>query len=117
MGALQGFMMLMQYLACVVRLIACITQSAEIEQLADILDCIADLAYCTVCACMQVNRETLPGNSDESREASNHTPLRCVCGDKLPLRLVCPTHQDLYVVLYTQWPTDPPRAFRSLRLV
>jgi hypothetical protein len=25
----------------------------EIEQIADILDCISDLVYCTVCACMQ----------------------------------------------------------------
>jgi len=48
-----GVMLFLQYLACVVRLVACITQIQEIEDLADILDCVADVTYCTVCACMQ----------------------------------------------------------------
>lgn len=56
-NCLIGFMLLMNQLACIFRLAAIISQSDEIEQLADILDCIADLTYCSVCACMQTQHE------------------------------------------------------------
>ena len=59
MPRVQGFMICIDQVACIFRLIACITGNDEIEQLADILSCIADLTYCTVCACMQV-RGRLP---------------------------------------------------------
>ena len=40
-------------LACLFRIAAMVSGNDEIEQIADILDCISDLVYCTVCACMQ----------------------------------------------------------------
>eukprot|EP00238_Polyblepharides_amylifera_P006760 CAMPEP_0196594888 /NCGR_PEP_ID=MMETSP1081-20130531/79588_1 /TAXON_ID=36882 /ORGANISM="Pyramimonas amylifera, Strain CCMP720" /LENGTH=177 /DNA_ID=CAMNT_0041919281 /DNA_START=257 /DNA_END=790 /DNA_ORIENTATION=- len=56
-NCLIGFMICMQYVAYVFRIAACITQIDIIEQLADIMDCIADLAYCSVCACMQTQHK------------------------------------------------------------
>lgn len=52
-----GFMLCLNQLACIFRIAALISQQDEIEQIADILDCMADLTYCTVCACMQTQQQ------------------------------------------------------------
>ncbi|EEH59154.1 uncharacterized protein MICPUCDRAFT_32645 [Micromonas pusilla CCMP1545] len=51
-----GFMICLQQLACIFRIAACITQNEQIERCADILDCVADSVYCSVCACMQTQQ-------------------------------------------------------------
>lgn len=47
-----GFMIFLQYLACVCHLAACLSGNQDLAELANLLDCIADIAWCTVCACM-----------------------------------------------------------------
>ena len=52
-----GFMLLMNQLACIFRVAAMVSNDDSIEQAADILDCISDMTYCSVCACMQTQQE------------------------------------------------------------
>ena len=52
-NCLIGTMVFFQYLACACRIAACLTQNEELEDLSDLVDLIADLLFCTVCACMQ----------------------------------------------------------------
>ena len=50
-------MLLMNQLACIFRVAAMVSNDDSIEQAADILDCISDMTYCSVCACMQTQQE------------------------------------------------------------
>ena len=52
-NCLIGFMIFMQYLSCICRLAACISGNDELDAMADAVECVADLTYCSVCACMQ----------------------------------------------------------------
>ncbi|XP_065864204.1 uncharacterized protein [Euphorbia lathyris] len=52
-----GFMICLQQLACICSLIACITGSDEIADLADMLTCLSDLAFCSVCPCIQTQHK------------------------------------------------------------
>ncbi|KAF2315282.1 hypothetical protein GH714_038694 [Hevea brasiliensis] len=52
-----GFMMCLQQLACICSLVACITGSDEIGDLADMLTCLADLVFCSVCPCIQTQHK------------------------------------------------------------
>ena len=45
---------MLEYIACICHIVACITGSEEIRQLANLIQCIADIVWCTVCGCMQV---------------------------------------------------------------
>ncbi|XP_071937293.1 uncharacterized protein [Coffea arabica] len=53
-----GFMFCLQQLACICSLIACIVGSEEIEDAAQMLNCLADMVYCSVCPCMQTQHKT-----------------------------------------------------------
>lgn len=48
-----GTMICAQYFACICSIAACLTGSQEINDLAQLLDCVADVLWCTVCSCMQ----------------------------------------------------------------
>jgi hypothetical protein len=52
-NCLIGFMLCMNQLACIFRIAAMISGSDTLEEAANILDCIADVTYVSVCACMQ----------------------------------------------------------------
>ncbi|KAJ6400614.1 hypothetical protein OIU84_016123 [Salix udensis] len=52
-----GFMFCLQQLACICSLVACITGNDEIGDLAQMLTCLSDLVYCTVCACIQTQHK------------------------------------------------------------
>ncbi|XP_050238950.1 uncharacterized protein LOC126688331 [Mercurialis annua] len=52
-----GFMVCLQQLACICSLAACITGSDEIGDLANMLTCLADLVFCSVCPCMQTQHK------------------------------------------------------------
>eukprot|EP00878_Enallax_costatus_P026600 GHUV01028551.1.p1 GENE.GHUV01028551.1~~GHUV01028551.1.p1 ORF type:complete len:140 (+),score=46.47 GHUV01028551.1:862-1281(+) len=52
-----GTMIFMQYFACICSIAACITGSEEINDLAQLLDCVADILWCSVCACMQTQHK------------------------------------------------------------
>ncbi|XP_059661825.1 uncharacterized protein LOC132307940 [Cornus florida] len=52
-----GFMVCLQQIACIFSIIACIVGSDELREASQILNCLADLVYCSVCACMQTQHK------------------------------------------------------------
>ncbi|XP_009621941.1 uncharacterized protein LOC107786677 [Nicotiana tabacum] len=52
-----GFMFCLQQLACICSIIACLTGSEEIQDAAQLLNCLSDFVYCTVCSCMQTQHK------------------------------------------------------------
>lgn len=52
-----GFMFCLQQVACIFSIVAMIAGSDEISEASQILNCIADYVYCTVCACMQTQHK------------------------------------------------------------
>ncbi|OAY62262.1 uncharacterized protein LOC110629852 [Manihot esculenta] len=52
-----GFMICLQQVACICSLVACITGSDEIGDLADLLTCLSDLVFCSVCPCLQTQHK------------------------------------------------------------
>ncbi|KAJ8432450.1 hypothetical protein Cgig2_027747 [Carnegiea gigantea] len=49
----QGFMFCLNQIACIFSLVAMIVGSEELSEASQILNCLSDIVYCTVCACMQ----------------------------------------------------------------
>ncbi|KAK8640574.1 hypothetical protein V6N13_008326 [Hibiscus sabdariffa] len=56
-NCLIAFMIILGQIACICRLLACLTGDEGLEDLAELLTCISDLVYCTVCACMQAQHK------------------------------------------------------------
>ncbi|CAA2986137.1 PLAC8 family [Olea europaea subsp. europaea] len=52
-----GFMFCLQQVACIFSIVAMIVGSEEISEASQILSCLADMVYCTVCACMQTQHK------------------------------------------------------------
>ncbi|XP_049389301.1 uncharacterized protein LOC125853614 [Solanum stenotomum] len=52
-----GFMFCLQQLACICSIIACLTGSEEIQDASQLLNCLSDVVYCTVCSCMQTQHK------------------------------------------------------------
>ncbi|BBH03386.1 PLAC8 family protein [Prunus dulcis] len=52
-----GFMFCLQQIACIFSIVAMIVGSEEISEASQLLNCLADLVYCTVCACMQTQHK------------------------------------------------------------
>ncbi|KAG2375654.1 hypothetical protein LR48_Vigan401s000500 [Vigna angularis] len=52
-----GFMFFLQQLACIFSIIACIVGNSELREASQLLSCLADFVYCTVCACMQTQHK------------------------------------------------------------
>ncbi|KHG12519.1 hypothetical protein F383_19499 [Gossypium arboreum] len=52
-----GFMFCLQQIACIFSIVAMIVGSDEIQEASQILSCLADMVYCTVCACMQTQHK------------------------------------------------------------
>ncbi|OIT07355.1 hypothetical protein A4A49_01374 [Nicotiana attenuata] len=50
-------MFCLQQLACICSIIACLTGSEEIQDAAQLLNCLSDIVYCTVCSCMQTQHK------------------------------------------------------------
>ena len=78
-----GFMLCLNQLACVFRIAAMISGNDEIEQIADILDCMSDLTYCTVCACRRStrsnSRHATPTRARRRRTTPWRRRRRCTC--------------------------------------
>ncbi|GJZ93571.1 hypothetical protein Tco_0665636 [Tanacetum coccineum] len=53
----KGFMFCLQQLACICSLVACIVGNDELSDASQALNCLADIVYCTVCACMQTQHK------------------------------------------------------------
>uniref|UniRef100_A0A803MCR9 Uncharacterized protein n=1 Tax=Chenopodium quinoa TaxID=63459 RepID=A0A803MCR9_CHEQI len=54
---LQGFMVCLNQIACIFSIVAMIVGSQEIQEASQLLNCLSDLVYCTVCACMQTQHK------------------------------------------------------------
>eukprot|EP00897_Mesotaenium_endlicherianum_P002162 jgi/Mesen1/1974/ME000147S01061 len=52
-----GFMFVLQQVACIFSLLACITGNDVISDISQVLNCAADIVYCSVCACMQTQHK------------------------------------------------------------
>ncbi|XP_004503687.1 uncharacterized protein [Cicer arietinum] len=52
-----GFMFCLQQVACIFSIVAMIVGSDEISEASQLLSCLADFVYCTVCACMQTQHK------------------------------------------------------------
>lgn len=50
-----GTMIFLQYLSCVCHILACFFD--ELHEVAQFIDCLADVTWCTVCACMQTQHK------------------------------------------------------------
>ncbi|RDX85809.1 hypothetical protein CR513_32943 [Mucuna pruriens] len=53
----NGFMFCLQQIACIFSIVAMIVGSDEIQEASQLLSCLADFVYCTVCACMQTQHK------------------------------------------------------------
>ncbi|KAK8630960.1 hypothetical protein V6N13_079729 [Hibiscus sabdariffa] len=67
-NCLIAFMIILGQVACICHLLACLTGNEDLQDVAEILTCLSDLVYCTVCACMQTQhkaemdyRHSVPG--------------------------------------------------------
>ncbi|EMS51075.1 hypothetical protein TRIUR3_25674 [Triticum urartu] len=54
---LQGFMFCLQQVACIFSIVAAIVGSEELSEASQILSCLSDMVYCSVCACMQTQHK------------------------------------------------------------
>ncbi|KAG4156051.1 hypothetical protein ERO13_D03G149400v2 [Gossypium hirsutum] len=52
-----AFMLCLQQVACIFSFVAMIIGNDEIREAAHILNCLADIAYCSVCPCMQTQHK------------------------------------------------------------
>ncbi|CAH9075697.1 unnamed protein product, partial [Cuscuta epithymum] len=52
-----GFMFCLQQLACIFSIVAMIVGSDEIQEASQLLSCLSDMVYCSVCACMQTQHK------------------------------------------------------------
>ncbi|KAL5653531.1 hypothetical protein ACJX0J_038989, partial [Zea mays] len=52
-----GFMLCLQQVACIFSIVAAIVGSEELSEASQILNCLSDLVYWTVCACMQTQHK------------------------------------------------------------
>ncbi|CAI9784587.1 unnamed protein product [Fraxinus pennsylvanica] len=55
--ATEGFMFCLQQVACIFSIVAMIVGSEEISEASHLLSHLADMVYCTVCACMQTQHK------------------------------------------------------------
>ncbi|XP_061999871.1 pollen-specific leucine-rich repeat extensin-like protein 3 [Rosa rugosa] len=52
-----GCMVCLKQISCICSLLACLTGSSELGDIAECLGCISDTVYCSVCACMQTQHK------------------------------------------------------------
>ncbi|KAI3713426.1 hypothetical protein L1987_72003 [Smallanthus sonchifolius] len=52
-----GCMVCLQQVACIFSIIACIVGSDELNEASQLLNCLADLVFCSVCSCMQTQHK------------------------------------------------------------
>lgn len=64
-----GTMIAMQYVACLCSIAACLTGSADLAELSQCLDCVADILWCTVCTCIQTQHKAELEHRDQAGNA------------------------------------------------
>ncbi|BBN10033.1 hypothetical protein MPTK1_5g00340 [Marchantia polymorpha subsp. ruderalis] len=71
-----GTMFVLQYLNCICSIVACLTDIPLIDEAALITDRVADIAYCSVCACMQTQHKMEMDKRDGLIEPRDGTVVR-----------------------------------------
>ncbi|KAL8253792.1 hypothetical protein R6Q59_032013 [Mikania micrantha] len=56
-NCIVGCMVCLQQVACICSIIACIVGSDELNEASQLLNCFADLVFCSVCSCMQTQHK------------------------------------------------------------
>ncbi|KAK1409012.1 hypothetical protein QVD17_41248 [Tagetes erecta] len=56
-NCIVGCMVCLQHVACICSIIACIVGSDELNEASQLLNCLADLVFCSVCSCMQTQHK------------------------------------------------------------
>lgn len=91
-NCLIGFMIFMQYLACLCQIAACITGSDELRNLANIIDLAADILWCTVCACMQTQHKVELDERDQKNPGGAAPPAIMAPPGQQAIHTGYPTH-------------------------
>jgi len=73
-NCLISTMVALQYLACICNIAACLSGSQEIAELAHCIDNIAQVVWCTVCACMQTQHKLQLDKRDRERGQGGPAP-------------------------------------------
>mmetsp|Transcript_20357 Transcript_20357/g.24418 ORF Transcript_20357/g.24418 Transcript_20357/m.24418 type:complete len:284 (+) Transcript_20357:85-936(+) len=103
-NCLISFMVLLHQLACVLHIAACLTGNDELEQLADIFSWLADMAYCSVCACMQTQHKAELDVRDGKR-----APIEGGAGAGPQMHAPGPQHMQMHA--HQPPPMAPPGAY------
>ncbi|KAK7308969.1 hypothetical protein RJT34_05341 [Clitoria ternatea] len=53
----NAFMLILGQIACVFSIIAAVVGNSELREASQLLSCLSDFVYCTVCACMQTQHK------------------------------------------------------------
>eukprot|EP00877_Chromochloris_zofingiensis_P000130 jgi/Chrzof1/10117/Cz04g29110.t1 len=91
-----GTMVCMQYFACICSIVACLTGSDEINDLAQLLDCVADILWCTVCGCMQTQAKAELDVRDAGGAGATPAPAQAPGVQMIPMGGAPPPHQQQY---------------------
>ncbi|CAI5481131.1 unnamed protein product [Closterium sp. Yama58-4] len=73
-NGILAFLVCLEQLACIFAILACILQSDSLQDAAQALRCMADVVYCSVCACMQTQHK-IELDTRDSHNAANAAPM------------------------------------------
>ncbi|CAI5515471.1 unnamed protein product, partial [Closterium sp. Naga37s-1] len=73
-NGILAFLVCLEQLACIFAILACILQSDNLHDAAHALRCMADVVYCSVCACMQTQHK-IELDTRDSHNAANAPPM------------------------------------------
>ncbi|KAJ8900515.1 hypothetical protein K2173_025292 [Erythroxylum novogranatense] len=113
-----GFMFCLQQLACICSIVACITGIDDLEELAMLLNRLADMVFCTVCACIQTQHKLEMDKRDgklEPRPVMGVPPVqqmsRLAQPPPPPVPLAYASHPPPPPPPYAQYPPGQPQGY------
>ncbi|XP_008458182.2 uncharacterized protein LOC103497697 isoform X1 [Cucumis melo] len=99
-----AFTLCLSQLACICSIIACLLGSEELREASDLLTCLSNLVYCSVCACMQSSRHntSLSWIKEMASLDLNHHPWLRLSHSKCPVSfsLFRPLLVDILLLRY-----------------
>ncbi len=109
-----GIMICLQQVACIFSIIACIVGSDELQDASQILNLLADLVYCSVCACMQTQHKIELDKRDGvfGPRPMSVPPVQQMSriDQQYPVSVGYPPQQGAYGQPYAYPPAYPPPA-------
>ncbi|XP_044477363.1 uncharacterized protein LOC123204653 isoform X2 [Mangifera indica] len=109
-----GFMLCLQQVACIFSLIACIVGGDGLQEASQILNLLADLVYCSVCACMQTQHKVELDKRDGvfGPQPMSVPPVQQMSriDQQYPVSVGYPPQQGAYGQPYAYPPAYPPPA-------